>query len=157
MQHQENINSGQERSDPTLVGSARNPRPYESGSETWVGDSAYQARLRPLANADVDTLRTKWGEYGNSWKKRGGANAYFMLCRKFDRLEMQVEKFHFDVFEAALADGREEGILDDIGDLRRYLLLVESEARERLKAKRGAENKLPPAKDSPNVPRSIGW
>jgi hypothetical protein len=48
-----------------------------------------------------------------------------MLARKWDRIEQQVESQNYDVFEAYAKDSREEGILDDIQDLRRYLLLVE--------------------------------
>ena len=52
-----------------------------------------------------------------------------MLARKWDRLEKQVSEQSYDVFQAAANDGREEGILDDIRDLRRYLFLVEAEVR----------------------------
>ncbi len=92
----------------------------------------YTEKLEPLAEEDVNILLRKRREYGDSWKKRGGANAYFMLCRKFDRLEQQVSRHHHDIFETAMQDRRPEGILDDIGDLRRYLLLVEAEIRFQL-------------------------
>ena len=38
---------------------------------------------------------------------------------------IQVKKVAYDIFEAHEIDSRAEGILDDIQDLRRYLLLVE--------------------------------
>ena len=44
-----------------------------------------------------------------------------------DRLEKQVNECNFDVFKAINEDGRDEGIIDDIRDLRRYLFLVEAE------------------------------
>ena len=50
-----------------------------------------------------------------------------MLARKFDRIENQSEKHGWDVFEAGNVYTGEEGILDDIRDLRRYLILVENE------------------------------
>ena len=50
-----------------------------------------------------------------------------MLARKWDRREKQVKEHHFDVFRAAETDTRPEGIIDDIRDLRRYLMLVEAE------------------------------
>ena len=50
-----------------------------------------------------------------------------MLARKWDRLEKQVNECNFDVFKAINEDGRDEGIIDDIRDLRRYLFLVEAE------------------------------
>tara|TARA_R110002153_G_scaffold132597_2_gene281644 strand:- start:14567 stop:14980 length:414 start_codon:yes stop_codon:yes gene_type:complete len=122
---------------------------------------SYIDHLEKIASQDAKVLRDKDREYGGSWLKRGGVGAFMMLARKWDRLEQAMSKEipavslssghitkpigTYDIIERALADGREEGILDDIGDLRRYLLLVESEVRERLEAKRGAENKLPPA------------
>jgi hypothetical protein len=49
-----------------------------------------------------------------------------MLARKWDRLEKQVEEHGYDVFKAIESDIRPEGIIDDIRDLRRYLLLVDA-------------------------------
>ena len=37
--------------------------------------------------------------------------------------------WNYDVFQTAYEDSREEGVLDDIRDLRRYLFLVEAEIR----------------------------
>ena len=86
-----------------------------------------------LAKSDTSALHEAEQSYGNSWKKRGGVGAYMMLARKWDRLEQQVQGIHWDVFKAIATDTREEGVLDDIGDLRRYLFLVEAEMRMRLK------------------------
>ena len=55
-----------------------------------------------------------------------------MLARKWDRLENQIRKHNYEIFEAIYADPSPEGILDDIGDLRRYLFLVEAEIRNEL-------------------------
>tara|TARA_E500000305_G_scaffold48648_1_gene38000 strand:- start:232 stop:591 length:360 start_codon:yes stop_codon:yes gene_type:complete len=65
--------------------------------------------------------------YGDSWKQRGGVGAFMMLARKWDRLEKQVTEHNYDVFKAIQEDNRQEGIIDDIRDLRRYLFLVEAE------------------------------
>ena len=65
--------------------------------------------------------------YGNSWKQRGGQGAFMMLARKWDRLELQSSDSEYDIFKAVLKDARAEGVIDDIRDLRRYLLLVEAE------------------------------
>lgn len=57
-----------------------------------------------------------------------------MLARKWDRLENQLKKegdAKWDIIERAEADDREEGLIDDIRDLARYLILVESEIRAR--------------------------
>ena len=91
-----------------------------------------------LANQDVEGLHNSEQSYGDSWKQRGGVGAFMMLARKWDRLEKQVTEYNYDVFEAALGDMREEGILDDIRDLRRYLFLVEAEVRMRGNGKRKA-------------------
>ena len=45
------------------------------------------------------------------------------------QLETQIQKFGWDIFAAAAADKRPEGIVDDIRDLRAYLLLVEAQVR----------------------------
>ena len=50
-----------------------------------------------------------------------------MLARKWDRIENQVNDSNYDIFLALEEDGRQEGLIDDIRDLRRYLLLVEAE------------------------------
>lgn len=74
---------------------------------------------------DVAQLLRKEKEYGGSWKKRGGVGAFMMGCRKYDRIEFALHT-HGSLEAALAADKREEGLLDDIGDLRRYLLLWES-------------------------------
>ena len=91
--------------------------------------SAIINKVLGLANEDVEGLHISEQSYGNSWKQRGGVGAFMMLARKWDRLEKQVGECNYDVFQAALNVSREEGILDDIRDLRRYLFLVEAEVR----------------------------
>ena len=83
--------------------------------------------LEEVAFYDVEALVNAEKSYGNSWKKRGGMGAFMMLARKWDRIENQVKTHDYDVLKALQADGSETGILDDVRDLRRYLLLVESE------------------------------
>lgn len=82
--------------------------------------------LTEIATSDVDGLLEAEKHYGDSWKKRGGVGAFMMLARKWDRLELQVKKYGYDIFESISADMRAEGVIDDIRDLRRYLLLVEA-------------------------------
>lgn len=83
--------------------------------------------IQELADRDVKTLTVKNESYGASWRKRGGVGAFMMLARKWDRLETQVTKYGYDVFEAIRVNqGTKDDILDDIQDLRAYLLLVES-------------------------------
>jgi hypothetical protein len=105
--------------------------------------------MQGIADADVIELQQKDREYGASWKSRGGVGAFMMLARKWDRLENMVKvdrDYHkngdahqfaalhasqYDIFAHAAGSHEERGdaesLLDTIGDLRRYLLLVESE------------------------------
>lgn len=108
--------------------------------------------LETVAREDVEGLKKAQKSYGDSWKKRGGVGAFMMLARKWDRLEEALRPGDgaaqgvarvalksddhaacapFDIFRAAELDTRAEGIIDDIRDLRRYFLLVESELRAR--------------------------
>ena len=83
-----------------------------------------------VLNMDDAALRKAEKAYGDSWKKRGGVGAFMMLARKWDRLENQVKHEGYDIFDAVEADGGlgvKDGIIDDIRDLRRYLILVEAE------------------------------
>jgi hypothetical protein len=82
--------------------------------------------MQRIAFDDVAVLEQKGKAYGSSWRNRGGVGAFMMLARKWDRLENQCKAQGYDIFEAILAGGEPDGLLDDIQDLRRYLLLVES-------------------------------
>lgn len=102
--------------------------------------------LDALAAEDVAGIRKATVSYGDSWKKRGGVSAWMMLARKFDRLEQALQmpnEQYRSIFTAAEEDTRSEGIIDDIRDLRRYLLLVEAELRAR-----GAKSALSTHRDN---------
>lgn len=111
---------------------------------------SYLKNLKIVADSDVAGLKKAEKSYGDSWKKRGGVGAFMMLARKWDRLENAMTKehhgaavgtfsksklksvdrrllSHYDIFARTLNDQRKEGLIDDIRDLRRYLLLVEAE------------------------------
>ena len=81
--------------------------------------------MKDLAQQDILSLIESEKSYGDSWKRRGGTGAFMMLARKFDRIEQQAESCNYDVFRAGDMFGGDDGLLDDIGDLRRYLFLVE--------------------------------
>ena len=85
--------------------------------------------IEDLAWGDVEILKEAEKSYGTSWKQRGGVGAFMMLARKWDRIENQVVEKGWDIFKSIEQDIRPEGILDDIKDLRRYLLLVEAHMR----------------------------
>jgi len=83
-------------------------------------------KISDLVKQDMEKLKEAEKSYGDSWCKRGGVGAFMMLARKWDRIEQQTVKHTYDIFETIKHDSTDTGILDDIRDLRRYLLLVES-------------------------------
>ena len=98
----------------------------------------YLYHLTPIGLEDVEGLQEAHKSYGASCLKRGGAGIFMMLARKWDRLEKLLESgiaktgetfSQWDVFEALKLDPRAEGVIDDIRDLRRYLMIVEAHAR----------------------------
>lgn len=116
-----------------------------------MNSSSYLRHLGEVASEDVEGLLKAEESYGDSWKRRGGVGAFMMLARKWDRIENALNPGcvrgdqreapiaartnspvpAFDVFAAIEADKRSEGVIDDIRDLRRYLMLVEAEMRAR--------------------------
>lgn len=87
--------------------------------------------LKAIAAEDVAGLIKAEESYGDSWKKRGGVGAFMMLARKWDRIENEMQSGHqYDIFSHVDLDPRAEGLIDDIRDLRRYLMLVEGHLRE---------------------------
>ncbi len=112
--------------------------------DAHVEDSGrgYLDQLQAIADRDVANIEEKERAYGSSWKRRGGIGAFMMLARKFDRIEQRVSKEiaatadspgaqRHNLFQHIVADTRAEGLLDDIQDLRRYLMLVEAEMAAR--------------------------
>lgn len=85
-----------------------------------------QQKLEKIVHNDIKTIIQKNSEYGESWKGMP-YSAFENLRRKWDRIVNQVKKNNYDILECVKNDQRKEGILDDIRDLRAYLLLIESE------------------------------
>jgi len=87
--------------------------------------------IGPIAQEDVDHINYKEKTYRGSWKKRGGTGAFMMLARKWDRIENIMQDYQsYDLFKLAEEQewsGEDSSILAEIRDLRRYLLLVESQ------------------------------
>jgi hypothetical protein len=92
-----------------------------------VSDQDLYNTVHKLAAEDGKEVEARDKSYGSSWKKRGGVGAFMMLARKWDRIEKQAETNGWDIFTTIRRDPSANGILDDIRDLRRYLLLVEAE------------------------------
>lgn len=93
----------------------------------------YGSRLHELAEGDAVALVASHKKYGDSWRKRGGWEAFANLSRKWDRIERSVlSRGDHDLFSAIRDNPSEDGsiygkdsLMDDIRDLRRYLLLVD--------------------------------
>lgn len=84
-----------------------------------------------VAEADVNGLVEAAKHYGESWYMREGAGAFFMLARKWDRIEKRMKDESWkSIIEVLKADKRAEGMIDDIRDLRRYLMLIEAKLIE---------------------------
>ena len=122
------------------------------------GLKQFMQDLADLARKDVSGLKTAHKSYKNSWKKRGGIGAYMMAIRKIDRMEARTERYGWDIFKAILKDNRREGVIDDVRDLRRYLLLIEAEMlsrgfnREHRDNKKGGTMKKTSPKSKPEKP-----
>jgi hypothetical protein len=97
--------------------------------------------LDAIAQEDAAGLKKAAESYGFSWKQRGGVGAFMMLARKWDRMENRVRNMEWDVFKAIATDDRGEGVIDDVRDLRRYLMLVEAEMRARGFSRQHRDNK----------------
>jgi hypothetical protein len=94
----------------------------------------FEERLKTIAASDVKRLLIGREKYGNSWRKRGGREAYFNVTRKIDRIERACaqQQTDCDLFAAIrntpASDGDiggKDGLLDDIRELRHYLMLTE--------------------------------
>lgn len=86
--------------------------------------------IEGISDNDIAVLRVKeFQTYGGSWKKRGGTGAFFVIARKWDALENILAKAGtFDVLSVGVEQGEGDGtVIEQIRDLRRYLLLAEAE------------------------------
>lgn len=83
-------------------------------------------RLGAITEELVKYVSDKDLHYGSSWRKRGGAGAFFVISRKWDRIEQACEKesAKYDIFNVFKEDDRRETVLDDCLDLVGYLLIL---------------------------------
>lgn len=86
----------------------------------------YRPHVAKIAADDARVVVEKDIQYGASWCRRGGVGAFMVMIRKVDRMEQRVEQMGYDIFRAVHEDDRAEGLIDDIRDLRGYLLLIEA-------------------------------
>ena len=90
----------------------------------------YMDNLEHVALAGVELIHRKTETYGDSWKRRGGAGAWFTTVRPWDRLEGIVARHEGNVLAAIAADltGADGSALACVRDIRNYLTLIEAEA-----------------------------
>lgn len=84
-------------------------------------------RLHFITKELVKYVGDKDLHYGSSWRRRGGAGAFFVISRKWDRIEQACEtqeSAKYDIFNVFKKDDRSETILDDCLDLIGYLLIL---------------------------------
>lgn len=104
-----------------------------------VEEARFQDRLEIQVRNAIEVILDKNRQYGGSWKSRGGVGAFMMFARKWDRIEnaltIRNERGdnigYRDLFELAKVDNRQEGIIDDLEDLRNYLILAIDEINKR--------------------------
>lgn len=82
-------------------------------------------RLKSIANQDAVVVAAKNKQYGESWCRRGGQQAFAVIWRKADRIESILTQMNngYDIFEAWRKNPG--NVRDDIQDLRQYFLLLE--------------------------------
>lgn len=91
-------------------------------------------RVAEIANSLVAVAVEKDKAYGSSWCSRGGQGAFFQgVVRKWDRLETQLTKVSYDMFNLEVAEDTSESLDETLRDLCNYCLLV-LEKREALRA-----------------------
>lgn len=86
----------------------------------------YHKYVADVAQHDVDMVLPRDTQYKGSWQKRGGNGVFDNLARKWDRIESACADTHYDLMLAFHSDPGPTGLIDDIRDLRRYLLLTEA-------------------------------
>jgi hypothetical protein len=89
-----------------------------------------ERQILMIQETDLRVIEEKDATYKGSWHKRGGVGAFMMLARKWDRLEQIAQANGYDIFKVIAELNKyshaEGGLYAEIGDLRRYLLLVEA-------------------------------
>lgn len=113
-------------------------------SEIGVGIRTDFKAMAELAQQLIAICEKKDREYGSSWKKRGGAGAFFAVVRKWDRLEEQCRMRGYDLFDCSDDPGSTESLEETLGDTINYLLLV-LQTRKQIREVKGAGAGVVPA------------
>ncbi len=80
--------------------------------------------IRKMLVEGVNLLEKKNAEYGASWCRRGGVGAFFTVWRKIDRLEEQLKRADFNMFDVSVAEDSTESIDETLIDAVLYFSLV---------------------------------
>lgn len=106
----------------------------------------YHEHLGKICERDVQYVREKDTQYDASWKRHGGAGAFFTIVRPWDRFYHMAtgpaasghEHDIFRIIRAQGLSGPDGSMIACVRDLRRYLLLLEAEMTEQLCAHKDA-------------------
>jgi hypothetical protein len=118
---------------------ALGPLSTQKSAPDMFADSGkgYLDCLPAVSQSDVWAIEHADQSFAQSWRRGRGADAYKTLAEKWQRIERRLVMYEtraaarYDVFEHIAADRRAKNIMDDIRDLRRYLMLVEAEMAAR--------------------------
>ena len=88
-------------------------------------DIEFRERVKSILNSTHEQLVSARGSYGESWVSRGGVGAFMNLARKWDRITRASEQKDWNILKALDDDKRQEGLIDDLRDLRDYIVLVD--------------------------------
>lgn len=81
-------------------------------------------KMQALQDETLALCRKKDAEYGASWCRRGGVGAFFTVWRKADRLEEQLKKVDFNLFDVSDDPNSTESLDETIRDFANYLYLA---------------------------------
>lgn len=81
-------------------------------------------KMQAIQDHTLQMCRKKDSEYGASWCKRGGVGAFFTVWRKADRLEEQLKKVDFNMFDVSDDPNSTESLDETMRDFANYLYLV---------------------------------
>jgi|GEM_PF-6506728 len=81
-------------------------------------------KMQAIQDQTLEMCRKKDAEYGASWCRRGGVGAFFTVWRKADRLEEQLKKVEFNMFDVSDDPNSTESLDETMRDFANYLYLV---------------------------------
>lgn len=81
-------------------------------------------KMQTLQDETLTLCQKKDSEYGASWCRRGGVGAFFTIWRKADRLEEQLKKVDFNIFDVSDDPNSTESLDETIRDFANYLYLA---------------------------------